>query len=136
MSDSAASGPEQVSTWSWSTVTVQEATQGVPATIRSQRSSTGDHAVVLERQVGLVVHAVQALDDRLLDLVDALGGHAGLGVDAADRVVVDLDLEVLRPAAIAAQPRRAVSVQLAHCTHCGGIVQAVAARASDVAERR
>ena len=41
MSDSAASGPEQLSTWSWSTVTVHEATQGVPATIRSQRSSTG-----------------------------------------------------------------------------------------------
>ncbi len=41
MSDSVAPSPEQVSTWSWSTVTVQEATQGVPATIRSQRSSTG-----------------------------------------------------------------------------------------------
>ena len=39
-SDSAASGPEQLSTWSWSTVTVHDATQGVPATIRSQRSST------------------------------------------------------------------------------------------------
>ena len=40
-SDSAASGPEQDSTWSASTVTVHEATQGVPVTIRSQRSSTG-----------------------------------------------------------------------------------------------
>ena len=38
---SAASGPEQVSTGSWSTVTVHEATQGVPATIRSQRSVIG-----------------------------------------------------------------------------------------------
>ena len=38
---SAASGPEQVSIWSWSTVTVHEATNGLPATIRSQRSSTG-----------------------------------------------------------------------------------------------
>ena len=62
-------------------------------------------AVALERQVRLVVHAVEALDDRLLDLVDAArSGIAGLGVDAADRVVVDLDLEVLRPAAVAAQP--------------------------------
>ena len=34
-------GPEQDSTWSASTVTVQEATQGVPVTIRSQQSSTG-----------------------------------------------------------------------------------------------
>ncbi len=40
-SASAASGPEQVSTWSASTVTSQEATHGVPATIRSQRSSIG-----------------------------------------------------------------------------------------------
>ena len=35
------SGPEQVSTSSASTVTVHEATQGVPAIIRSQRSSIG-----------------------------------------------------------------------------------------------
>ena len=40
-SDSAASGPEHDSTWSASTVTVQDATHGVPVTIRSQRSSTG-----------------------------------------------------------------------------------------------
>jgi len=33
-------GPEQLSTCSASTVTVQEATPGVPATILSQRSST------------------------------------------------------------------------------------------------
>ena len=39
--NSIASGPEQLSTRSWSTRTVQEATQGVPATIRSQRSSIG-----------------------------------------------------------------------------------------------
>ena len=106
--------PEQVSTWSWSTVTVQEATQGVPATIRSQRSSIGTTRSSLEGQVGLVVHAVEALHDRLLDLVDALGRDPGLGVDAADRVVVDLDLEVLRPAAVAAQPGAAVAVQLIH----------------------
>ena len=35
------SGPEHVSTSSASTVTVQEATHGVPAIIRSQRSSMG-----------------------------------------------------------------------------------------------
>jgi hypothetical protein len=39
-SESAASGPEQLSTCSASTVTVHDATQGVPAIIRSQRSST------------------------------------------------------------------------------------------------
>ena len=33
-----------------------------------------DDAVVLEGQVGLVVHAVEALDDRFLHLVDAFGG--------------------------------------------------------------
>ena len=64
--------------------------------------------------MGLVVHAVQALDHRLLHLVDPLGGGAGFGVDPPDRVVMDLDLEVLGPAAVAAKPRRAVSVQLAH----------------------
>ena len=35
------SGPEHDSTWSASTATVQDATHGVPVTIRSQRSSTG-----------------------------------------------------------------------------------------------
>ncbi len=39
MRHSIASGTEQVSTRTWSTRTVQEATQGVPATIRCQRSS-------------------------------------------------------------------------------------------------
>ena len=114
MRNSIASGPEQLSTRSWST---RDRAGGDPG-------GAGDHplpavldrhdAVVLEGQVGLVVHAVEALDDRFLDLVDAFGEDPGLGVDAADRVVVDLDLEVLRPAAVAAQPGRAVSVQLAH----------------------
>ncbi len=36
------------------------------------------------------------------------------GSTPADRVVVDLDLEVLGPAAVAAQPGRPVAVQLAH----------------------
>src|ERR1700761_2209489 len=90
-------------------VTVQEATQGVPATIRCQRSP-----IVLEGEMGLVVHAVEALDDRFLDLVDAFRQGAGLGVDAPDRVVVDLDLQVLRPAPIAPQPGRAVVLKIAH----------------------
>jgi hypothetical protein len=43
--------------------------------------------------VGLVVHAVEALDNRLLDLLHAVCGLAGLGVDLEDCVVVDLCLE-------------------------------------------
>ena len=73
-----------------------------------------DDEVLLDREMGLVVHAVEALDDGLLDLLDPLGGLAGLGVDADDRVVVDLRLEARRPAAVAAQPGAAVAVQLAH----------------------
>ena len=68
--------------------------------------------------MGLVVHAVEALDDRFLHLVDPFGEGAGLGIDGADRVVVDLDLEVLRPAAVAAQPGRALAVHLTHAAHC------------------
>ena len=59
---------------------------------------------VVEREVRLVVHAVQALHDGLLDLVDDLRALARDGVDAVDALVVDLDLELLRPAAVAAQP--------------------------------
>ena len=40
-SASPASGPEQLSTSSASTATVHDATHGVPAIMRSQRSSTG-----------------------------------------------------------------------------------------------
>src|SRR5262249_30474573 len=72
-----------------------------------------DHPVELEGEVGLVVHAVEALDDRFLHLVEAFLGDPGLGVDAADRVVVELDLEVLRPAAVAAQPGGTVAVHAA-----------------------
>ena len=44
----------------------------------------------------LVVHAVEALDHRLLDLVDALAlrRHAGIGIDPADRVVVNLYFQI------------------------------------------
>ena len=52
----------------------------------------------------LVVHAVEALHDRLLELVDHLGPLAGHRIDPVDALVVDLDLELLRPAAIAAKP--------------------------------
>ena len=55
-------------------------------------------------EVRLVVHAVQALHDGLLQLVDDVGALAGDRVDAVDALVVDLDLEVLGPAAVAAQP--------------------------------
>src|SRR5690349_7537723 len=74
----------------------------------------GNHPVVLEAEVRLVVHAVDALNQGLLDLVDSLGQHAVLGVDAADRVIVQLDLEVLGPAAVATQPCGAISVQVIH----------------------
>ena len=61
-------------------------------------------ATVGKAEVGLVVHAVQALHDRLLQLVDDFRALAGLGVDLVDPLVVDLHLQVLRPAAVAAQP--------------------------------
>ena len=83
-------------------MTVHEATQGVP----------GDHpfpavfdrldAAVVEAEVRLVVHALQALHDRLLQLVHDFGALARVGVDLVDALVVDLDLEVPRPAAVAA----------------------------------
>ena len=51
-------------------------------------------AALAEAEVGLVVHAVQALDDGLLELVDHLGALAGLRVDLVDPLVVHLHLEV------------------------------------------
>ena len=50
------------------------------------------------------MHAVQALHDGLLELVDDLAALAGLRVDLVDALVVHLHLEVGRPAAVAAQP--------------------------------
>jgi hypothetical protein len=50
------------------------------------------------------VHAVEALHDGLLDLVDDLAALAGDRVDAVDALVVDLHLQLLGPAAVAAQP--------------------------------
>ena len=43
----------------------------------------------------LVVHAVKALDHRLLELVDDLRALAGLGIDLVNALVVDLYLQVL-----------------------------------------
>ena len=59
---------------------------------------------VVEAEVGLIVHALEALHDRFLHLVDDLVALAALGVDPVDSLVVHLDFEVLRPAAIAAKP--------------------------------
>jgi hypothetical protein len=56
--------------------------------------------------VRLVVEAVEALDHRLLDLLHGLHRLAAVGVDLEDALVVDLGLEVPRPAAVAAQPAR------------------------------
>src|SRR4051812_49780559 len=47
--------------------------------------------------VDLVVEAVEALDDGLLNLLDRVDGLAGVGVDLQDALVVQLHLEVLRP---------------------------------------
>src|SRR6185437_8249814 len=58
-----------------------------------------------EAEVRLVVHAVQALNDGLLQLVHHFRALARVGVDLVDALVVDLHLEVLRPAAVAPQPR-------------------------------
>ena len=63
------------------------------------------------------MHAVQALHDGLLQLVDDFGALAGLGVDLVDPLVVDLNLQVLRPAAVAAQPAARVGL-----LHLGRIV--------------
>jgi len=79
---------------------------------------------VVEPQVGLVVHAVQALDHGLLHLVDDFAALPGLRVDAMDALVVDLHLKVLRPAAVAAQPtadlRRALH-RVHDRTRCPGL---------------
>ncbi len=65
---------------------------------------------LLDRQMGLIVHAVEALNDGLLHLLDPLGGLARLRIDAQDRVLMDLRLEPLRPAAVAAQPGAAIRI--------------------------
>jgi len=45
--------------------------------------------------MGLVVHALEALDHGLLNLLDRLDRLSGLGIDLEDPLVVELDLEVL-----------------------------------------
>ena len=72
------------------------------------RFDAADSAATLlvdgQAQVRLVVQAVAALDDRLLELVVRVVRLAGLGIDPQDALVVELDLQVLRPAAVAPQP--------------------------------
>ena len=64
----------------------------------------GLDASIVEAKMRLIVHALKALDDRFLHLVDDVGAFAALRVDPVDSFVVDLNLEVLGPAAVAAQP--------------------------------
>ena len=75
---------------------------------------TGDHplpaildrldAAVVEPEMRLIVHALEALHDGLLHLIDDLAALARLGIDLVDPLVMHLHLEVLRPAAVAPQP--------------------------------
>ena len=61
-------------------------------------------ATVVEAEMRLVVHALAALHDRLLHLVDDLPALARLRVDLVDTLVMHLHFEVLRPASVAPQP--------------------------------
>ena len=118
-------------------MTVHEATHGVPAIIRSQRSSIGSTRPSRKPQVRLVVHAVQALHDRLLDLVDDLRALARLGIDLVDALVVDLDLEVGRPAAVAAQPGAVSGVRsIGSILGSGAMADTVLCETADGASRR
>ena len=114
MSTSAASGPEHVSTSSASMVTVHDATHGAPAIIRSQLSSTGSMRPWWNARMGLVVHAVHALDHGLLHLLDDLAALAGVRVDPVDSLVVHQQFEVLGPAAVAAKPAPYLAGALHH----------------------
>ena len=69
--------------------TTRASTRSTPSPASGPRSSTD---------------AVEALDHRLLHLVDDLGPLAGLGIDLVDALVVHLHLEVGGPAPVAAQP--------------------------------
>ena len=89
---------------------------------------------VVEAQVGLVVHAVEALHDGLLQLVDDFGALARVGVDLVDPLVVHLHLEILRPAAIAAQP--AAGTGLGHRALHASIVGRARVASAGVAGRR
>src|SRR5690242_5117425 len=59
---------------------------------------------VVESEMGLVVHALEALHDGLLHLVDDLSALAALGIYSMDAFVMDLDLEILRPTPVATKP--------------------------------
>jgi hypothetical protein len=64
--------------------------------------------------MGLVVHAVHALDHSLLHLLDDLAALAGVRVDPVYPLVVHLHFEVLGPAAIAAKPAPYLAGALHH----------------------
>ncbi len=102
-----------------------------PHSARGDERLTGHHALpaILNRhdapfvdgQVRLVVHAVEALHDGLLDLVNALGRLAGLRVDAQQRVIVDLSFQSLGPAAVAAKPGGPITFEvLVHDSQASG----------------
>jgi hypothetical protein len=78
----------------------------LPAVLDSLDAADAAAVLLVDRQaqVRLVVQAVAALDDRLLQLVVGIEGLAGLGIDPEDALVVELDLQVLGPAAVAPQP--------------------------------
>ena len=50
------------------------------------------------------MHALEALNDGLLKLIDYLGALAAARVDLVDPFVVNLNLKVGRPAPVTAQP--------------------------------
>ena len=50
------------------------------------------------------MHALKALNDGLLELIDYFGALAAARVDLVDALVVDLNFKVGGPAAVAAQP--------------------------------
>jgi hypothetical protein len=61
-------------------------------------------AAVVEPEVRLVMHALEALHDSFLHLIDHVRAFAGVRVDAVNALVVELYLEVLRPASVTPQP--------------------------------
>ena len=44
--------------------------------------------------MGLIVHALEALDDRLLHLIDHLAALSALGIDPVDSLVIPRDVTV------------------------------------------
>ena len=84
--------------------------------------------------MGLVVHAVHALDHSLLDLVDDLAALAGVRVDPVYPLVVHLQFEVLGPAAVAAKPAPNLAGALHHDDSIGPGPRRAAPKARIVSE--